>query len=190
MVKLDLITNKNDECYTPTYAVEPIIKYLNKDWVIWCPFDNENSYFVKILKKKGFKVIFSHIENDKDFFKYEPNNWDCIISNPPYSLKGQVIKRCFKLNKPFALLVGVVGLFESQYRFDLFKNNDFEIMYFNKRVAFFNSFEEEKPKLNPPFSSVYLCSKLLPKKIIFEELNKKNINHLEEELKRKEIDLK
>ena len=32
---------KNDECYTPAYGVEPIIKYLDKDKIIWCPFDTE-----------------------------------------------------------------------------------------------------------------------------------------------------
>lgn len=29
----------NDECYAPDYAVKPIIKYIPKDWVVWCPFD-------------------------------------------------------------------------------------------------------------------------------------------------------
>ena len=46
-------------------------------------------------------------------------------------------------------------------------------MYFNRRIAFFNSFEEQKPKLNPPFSSVYLCSQFLPKNVIFKEVIKR-----------------
>ena len=29
----------NDECTTLNYAVKPIIKYIPKDWVVWCPFD-------------------------------------------------------------------------------------------------------------------------------------------------------
>lgn len=24
----------NDECYTPRYAIEPLLKYIPKDWVI------------------------------------------------------------------------------------------------------------------------------------------------------------
>lgn len=71
------------------------------------------------------------------------------------------------------MLVGVVGLFESQKRFDMFKNNKFEILYMNRRVAYFKSYEEQKPSLNPPFSSVYLCSGILPQQIIFEEIIKK-----------------
>lgn len=39
---------------------------------------------------------------------------DYIISNPPYSVKGEVLERLFNIGIPFAMLVGVVGLFESQ----------------------------------------------------------------------------
>jgi hypothetical protein len=97
---------------------------------------------------------------------------DYIISNPPYSLKGEVLERLFNLDKPFAMLVGVVGLFESQKRFEMFSRNDFEIMYLNKRVSYFKDYADEKPSLNPPFSSVYLCKDILPKQIVFEEIDK------------------
>ena len=58
-MKLDLITNKaekqgevnpNDEFYTPNYAIEPLLKYIKPNSVIWCPFDTEESNFVKMLK--------------------------------------------------------------------------------------------------------------------------------------------
>jgi len=71
------------------------------------------------------------------------------------------------------MLVGVVGLFESQKRFEMFKNNNFEIMYLNRRVSYFEDYKDASPKLNPPFSSVYLCKNMLPKQIIFEEVIKK-----------------
>lgn len=102
----------------------------------------------------------------------ETPNCDYIISNPPYSLKGDVIDRLFEIGKPFAMLVGVVGLFESQRRFNLFKSHEFEIMYLNKRVSYFKDYVEQRPSLNPPFSSVYICSKMLPKTIVFEEIDK------------------
>ena len=60
------------------------------------------------------------------------------------------------------MLVGAVGLFESQHRFNMFKNNKFEIMYFNKRVSYYTNYEEEKPSSHPPFSSVYICHDFLP----------------------------
>lgn len=94
------------------------------------------------------------------------------MSNPPYSIKGKVFERLFALDKPFAMLVGVVGLFESQTRFDMFRENEFELMYLNRRVSYFKDYKDAKPSLNPPFSSVYVCHKVLPKQIIFEEIHK------------------
>lgn len=173
-MKLDVITKKQDEYYTPAYAVEPILKYVPYGSVVWCPFDTEESLFVQMLRDKGCRIIATHIWNQQDFFTIE-NECEYIISNPPYSLKNEVFDRLFILGKPFAMLVGVVGLFESQKRFDLFRNNRFEIMYLNRRVSYFEDYRDIKPKLNPPFSSVYLTSKMLPEKIIFEEICKRNI---------------
>jgi hypothetical protein len=62
----------NDENYTPRYGVNPIIKYIPKDKIIWCPFDTSKSEYVKVLKENGFKVIYSHIIHDQDFFEFEP----------------------------------------------------------------------------------------------------------------------
>jgi len=100
---------------------------------------------------------------------------DYIISNPPYSKKTEVLERLFELNIPFAMLIGVVGLFESQKRFEMFRDNDFEIMYMNRRVDYFKSFDEIKPSKNPPFSSVYICKDVLPQQIVFEEIDKKEL---------------
>lgn len=70
------------------------------------------------------------------------------------------------------MLLGVVGLFESQKRFEMFRDNEFEIMYMNRRVAYFKDYTEQKPSLNPPFSSVYICKGILSKQIVFEEISK------------------
>jgi hypothetical protein len=181
-MKMDIVANsKNDEFYTPEYAIFPLLQFLYKKnfKIIWCPFDTEESLFVKIFREKGFEVIATHIKDNQNFFEYNIENiptCDIIISNPPYSLKGKVLERLFKIKKPFAMLVGVVGLFESKHRFEMFKENDFEILYFDKRIAFFKDFGEQKPSLNPPFSSVYVCYKLLPKQICFEYVDK-NAKH-------------
>lgn len=63
----------NDECMTPDYGVKPIIKYIPKNAVVWCPFDKEDSEFVKQIKKARHKVIATHIDNGQDFYTYEPN---------------------------------------------------------------------------------------------------------------------
>ncbi len=140
---------------------------------VWCPFDTEQSLFVKEISKTN-EVVYSSLINGQNFFEIEvPENTKYIISNPPYSLKTEVLERLFKFNIPFAMLLGIVGLFESKKRFEMFRDNEFEIMYFNKRVAYFKDYNEQKPSLNPPFSSVYICHNMLPKKIMFKEIDKK-----------------
>lgn len=172
-MKLDIVAGSgNDEFYTPKYAVLPICKYLKPESWIWCPFDTEQSLFVKEFTRKGHRVTATHISNGHDFFDSKGTDCDYIISNPPYSKKTEVFEHLFKIGKPFAMLVGVIGLFESRRRFDLFKNNEFEIMYFDKRVSYFKSYEDPKPSLNPPFSSVFLCHNVLPRKIVFEHIEK------------------
>ena len=177
-MKMDKVAGSgNDEFYTPDYAVAPIMKYIPKGAKIWCPFDTEDSLFVKNFNRGGYDVKATHIKDGDDFFQYQKQGemvqWcDYIISNPPYSMKTEVIERLFDLDKPFAMLVGVVGLFESQRRFEMFRDHEFEIMYMNRRVAYFKDYEEQKPSLNPPFSSVYVCHGVLPQKIVFEEIQK------------------
>ena len=176
-MKMDLITNKaeitgdinpNDEFYTPNYAILPLLKYLKPN------SNTEQSNFVKLFKENGHNVIFSHIGQGVDFFKLEiTDNIDYIISNPPYSLKHEVFERLFEIGKPFAMLVGVVGLFESQKRFHMFKDNQFEIMYFNKRISYFKCYDDQVTKLNPPFSSVYITKNMLSDRIVFETIEKK-----------------
>ena len=171
-VKLDLITKKQDEFYTPRYAVVPILKYVPSGSRVLCPFDTSDSNFVKMLRGHGCTVTHSHIVDGLDFWKMSGAGFDFVISNPPYSCKGDVLQRLFEWDIPFAMLIGVVGLFESQKRFEMFKNNTFEIMYLNRRVYYFEDYSDPKPKLNPPFSSVYLTSKMLPQQIIFEEIDR------------------
>lgn len=175
-MKLDKIANSsNDEFYTPKYAVVPILKYLKlypNIKKVWCPFDTAQSWFVKLLIDEGYEVIYTHINENKDFFKVKVPECDCIVSNPPYSIKTEILEYLFSLNKPFAMLLGVVGLFESEKRFTMFKENKFEVLYLNRRVAYFKDYLEQKPSLNPPFSSAYICSNLLPNQICFERINK------------------
>lgn len=168
-MKMDKVANsKNDEFYTPAYAIEPILKYIPPSSTIWCPFDEEQSLFVQMFRQEGHKVIATHINTGTDFFTCQAPICDYTISNPPYSRKGEVFDRLFTIGKPFAMLVGVVGLFESQLRFEMFSKHPFEIMYLNRRVAYFQNYAEQKPSINPPFSSVYVCHRILPDRIVFE----------------------
>ncbi len=174
-MKMDKVAGSGkDEFYTPKYAVTPIAKHLKKGSKIWCPFDTKDSFFYKELTAQGHDVVCSHLWDGHDFFDVTKEvDCDYIVSNPPYSIKAEVFERLFEIGTPFAMLVGVVGLFESSRRFELFKYNTFEIMYLNRRVSYFESYEDHKPALNPPFSSVYITSNILPSKMVFETIDKK-----------------
>lgn len=162
-------TNKaSDEVFTPAYAVKPILKYVNKDWTIWCPFDELDSEFVKLLTENGNKVITSHIFNGQDFFKYEPEEkYDAIISNPPFSIKDKILKRLYELNKPYAMLLPLPTL-QGQKRFKYLK--DIQALIFDKRINYFKNKETKKIQTGAAFASIYICKDILPEKLIFEEL--------------------
>lgn len=157
---------KNDENKTPVYAVMPIIEYLPKNKIIWCPFDKENSEFVKILREKGFKIIFSHIDLGQDFYKYEPKKWDIIVSNPPFTKKRHIFERALSFGKPFALIMTNVWLNDSAPK-QLFKDKDLQLLMFDKRINF------NKGKKMITFSSSYYCYNLLPKQIIMKQIQTK-----------------
>lgn len=169
---------KNDECYTPSYGVEPILKYIPDNTVVWCPFDTENSEFVKQIKKlgRGIRVINSHINYGQDFFSYEPNEkWDIIISNPPFTGKRNVFDRALSFEKPFALIMSNTWLNDSAPK-QLFKEKDLQLLMFDKRMKFIFGDPEQSELDNSKitFSSSYYCYDFLPKQIIMEELNISN----------------
>lgn len=155
-------TKESNERYTPRHAVLPIIKYLPSGAVIWCPFDTDNSEFVLALKEHGFKVVHSHILTGKDFFDYEPEHWDIIVSNPPFGNKKEIFERCLSFRKPFALLMSNMWLNDAA-PCRLFKDRELQLLLFDRRVQY--------NKLGRiPFGSGYYCHKILPKQIIFENL--------------------
>ena len=124
----------NDECYTPDYGVEPILEYIPKDAIVWCPFDTEESEFVKQISKQN-KVVFSHINSGQDFFEYEPEEWDVIVSNPPFTNKRKFFERALSLEKPFALIMTNTWLNDSAPK-QLFKDKDLQLLMFDKRMKF------------------------------------------------------
>jgi len=157
---------KNDECYTPKYGVEPILKYIPKGAIVWCPFDKSDSEFVKQISKTN-KVIYSHIENGQDFFTYEPESWDIIISNSPFTNKRKYFERALSFNKPFALIMSNVWLNDAAPK-QLFKHKELQLLMFDKRMKFQNN----GTTLNKiTFSSSYYCFNFLPKQLIMESLN-------------------
>ena len=158
--------NIKDEYYTPKILVEPILKYIKPNSTIWCPFDTENSEFVILLKEAGHKVIYSHIWYGQDFFEFEPEeDYDYIISNPPFTRKLDVLKRLYEIGKPFAMVMGL-PILNYQEVGEFFLDKELQLLIVDKKVSFDGN--------TASFNNSYFCYKMLPKDIIFEHLENNN----------------
>lgn len=161
-------TNKaSDEYYTPEYAVKPLLKYLLPDDRVWCPFDKEDSAFVKVLCEANIDVVATHIDNGQNFFFYEPKDYTVIMSNPPFSCKDAVLARLRELHKPFAMMFPLPTL-QGQRRFkDLVGT---QALIFDKRINFYSDEARTQIVNGAAFATIYICWDLLPSDLVFEEL--------------------
>ena len=167
-----ITTSKSDEYYTPDYAVKIILPYLKERGFkrVWCPFDKEHSEFVKIFNNTGYEVTFGHIETGQDFFDYKqpPQNVDCIVSNPPFSKRTPIFEKLFSFELPFAMIMNSNGLFDNKARYELFKNNKFELLIPKGRMRFFD--KNMVAGGSPNFQSIYVCSGILDNQIEFTDM--------------------
>ena len=165
-------SGNNDECYTPDYAVKPILEYIPRDVTVWCPFDTDKSEFVRLISKQN-KVINSHLDDGQDFLQWQPkDDWDMIVSNPPFSNKRKFFERALSFDKPFALIMTNTWLNDSTPKI-LFKDKDLQLLMFDKRMEFNQSDGKVNNKIT--FSSSYYCWNFLPKQIIMKELIKPKV---------------
>jgi hypothetical protein len=157
--------NHDDIIYTPPYVTKLLIPYINKDWVIWeCAAGNLN--ISKVFEEQGFIVHSTDILNGVDFLKDPlPNiKYDCIITNPPYSIKDKFLERCYGLNKPFALLLPITAL-EGIKRQELYKKYGVQLIMPRGRVDFKKDIYKKSGNW---FYSCWFCWKLnLPKDLTF-----------------------
>lgn len=155
---------KNDELYTPTYAIEPLLNYIPKHITVWECTDFGSSNITKVLRDNGWNVVSTH-KKDFDFLTDTPNfDFDCIITNPPYTLKDEFIERCYTYKKPFALLLPITSL-EGVKRGSMYRKNGLELIVFDKRINYLNE------KKSNWFNTSWFCWKLLNKELNFEPLN-------------------
>lgn len=156
----------SDIFYTPESAILPIINYIPKEFIIWeCA---QGSGFMKdIFIHHGFECIGTDKTGGFDFI--DPlsssliGDFDCIITNPPYSIKDKFLERCYEIGKPFALLMPITALGE-QFRVNLYKKYGIQVLLLPKRVDFVTPSGEGTGAW---FYCAWFCWKLLPDKICF-----------------------
>ena len=145
---------KDDDYMTPQYAWENIKQYIPKDKIIWEAFygDGESG---KILTELGFNTI----HNKEDFFTYTPE-YDILVSNPPFGKIKEILKRLYKLDKPFILILPSSKI-NTQY-FRLWKNK-IQIIIPPKRISFI---KKKNKNSHCNFDCFYYCYKMNFKKDI------------------------
>lgn len=158
---------------TPISAVKPLLPFLKKEWLIWeCAMGNGN--IVNYLTNCGYKIIGSDILYDHDFLTWQPEKFDCIITNPPYHIKQKFLERCYELDKPFVLLLPLTT-FETRKRQKLFRDKGIEIFFLPERVRFETPSGRKEDESSPWFAVAWFCYKLnLPKQLYFYEEDNKH----------------
>lgn len=164
-------SGNNDECWTPDYGVAPILEFIPEDKVIWCPFDTQESEFVKQISRTN-EVVYSHIDSEQDFFTYEPTHWDIIVSNPPFKGKRKIFERALSFNKPFALLMTMTFMNEAA-PVQLFEDRGLQLLLFDKRIEFVQPNAKQRGKIT--FNSSYYCWNFLPNDIVMRRLRKTSL---------------
>lgn len=97
---------------TPNYAIDLLIPFIPKyvKWV-WEPAAGNSKISLRLFKY-GYGIFSTDIKKSDGVTNYnfltDDYQWEspeCIITNPPYSLKQKFYERCLEYNVPFALLI-------------------------------------------------------------------------------------
>lgn len=149
--------NSPDNFQTPPEALDCLLPYINRQWVIWEPAAGKGN-IVNVLVNKNFRVFSSDIIDSVDFLTADPEpSVDCIITNPPYSIKEKFLARCYQLGKPFALLMPLTT-FDGKARRALMRQHGIEVILPHKRFNFETPDHETRMKEGKKSSSqFYTC---------------------------------
>ena len=155
---------KHDHFDTPAYAVYPLLKFIKPEWAIWEPTDTTGkSEIARVLREHGNKVI-STSQGDFDFLTGEPDfYYDCIITNPPYTLKNEFIKKCYESGSRWAMLMPLTAL-EGVERGKWYREQGLELLVLDRRVEFTGG--------SVWFNTSWFCSGILPRGLMFAALEK------------------
>lgn len=117
----------HDDYMTPKAAWEDILEYIPRDKIIWESFYGDGSSGGH-LRELGLNTFHQPI----DFFTEEPDQWDIIVSNPPFTLIKPILKKLFEFDKPFILIMPSSKI-NTQY-FREWKDKGIQIIIPKKRI--------------------------------------------------------
>jgi hypothetical protein len=165
-----------DCCQTPAYALDPLLPYLRREWVIWEPAAGEGNIVDALALHMagviGSDLVGAYADPPRNFFGYAPQSFDAIVTNPPYSIKPEWIERCYALGKPFALLVPVETI-GTQAAQRLMERYGAELLLLDKRVDFKMPSKGWEGS-SAQFPVLWLCWRLLDAPIVYGRLTKRS----------------
>jgi len=160
--------NHSDNLQTPRWPVISLLNALPKplNGIVWEPACGRGR-IVEALKAMNQSCIGTDIMTGVDFLETTGpvENFDYIITNPPFSLKDQFLAKCYEYNKPFALLLPFAAL-EGKKRQSLYRAHGVEIVVLPKRIDF--EFPDGTFKGKPWFAGMWVTHGFnFPKEINF-----------------------
>lgn len=158
-------SDPRDRCYTPAYALDPLLPHLPGDVTVWEPAAGDG-HLVRALQAAGRRVYASELATGSNFFTHAPPvGWGVQVTNPPFSSKYHWIEHSYRLGKPWALLLPLetLGAWAAQRHF---RQHGVELLLLNRRVNFI------MPKLGlngggANFPVAWFCWRLLPAPIVY-----------------------
>lgn len=181
-----------DRCWTPWHGVAPLLPHLaafalaqgKPSLRIWEPCAGE-SWLARWLQEEQHEVVQTDIENYgsdavqiRNFLTDDPisTDYDMIVTNPPYSIKYQVLQRCYDLGKPFALLVpsDTVAAAKAARLYEQFGWNELRL---KQRINFYMP-ETGFNNNGAQITTWWICSAgILPREIVYADLPKPRNEH-------------
>jgi hypothetical protein len=109
---------------TPPDVTHALMQFLSwTGMTIWEPAAGDGA-MAKVLREYGNKVIESDIATGQDFLTTEPSeHLDAIVTNPPFNLSEQFIKRALSFT-PNVAMVFKSQFWHAQKRLELFREHE------------------------------------------------------------------
>lgn len=155
---------KNDELYTNEQTVELMFNLLNPaaNSTVICPFDTDKSNFVKHGLKSGYKMLYGMQDwLDKDY------DYDYLITNPPFSIKDDVIAKCFQSGKPSALVLPIDAL-GGKRRHGLYAKYNYPTIYVPSKRINYITMDGKQTKANYFHSVILILNDPLGSRLLWE----------------------
>ena len=153
--KVKAVSFQDDDYETPSKVLKDLLPYI-PNGIIYDPFYCKGSV---IDEWKQLDRIC--INEKKDAFEWQPENFDIVVSNIPFSIKEKCVKLCLDFNKPFALLMPIDTLGSKWIK------KYFDKLQFIIPSCRYNFIKNEVQTKSSWFDTMWVCYKLeLVNKII------------------------